>query len=140
MHTKLWASKVMGVLISRNSDKMTFGCKPCGHAQKIYKGEGGGFLQVQAVVNSCEFVFAHGLSVHQKYSNYTLTNLLFGLCKSLWIIDLLVIRFSPHPRALAHASTLEVMRTKEHTPTPYLSIVFTLGLEVESIKKFGGFS
>jgi hypothetical protein len=30
---------------------------------------------------SCEFVFAHGSFVHQKCSNYALTNLLFGLCK-----------------------------------------------------------
>jgi len=36
--------------------------------------------------------------MHQKCSNYALTNLLFGLCKSLWIIDSLVIRSSPHPR------------------------------------------
>jgi hypothetical protein len=32
---------------------------------------------------SCESVFAHGLSVHQKCSNYALINLLFGLCKSM---------------------------------------------------------
>jgi len=30
---------------------------------------------------SYEFVFVHGSSVHQKYYNYALTNLLFGLCK-----------------------------------------------------------
>jgi hypothetical protein len=29
-----------------------------------------------------EFVFACGLSMHQKCSNYTLINLVFGLCKS----------------------------------------------------------
>jgi hypothetical protein len=30
---------------------------------------------------SCESMFAHGLSMHQKCSNYALTNLLFGLCR-----------------------------------------------------------
>jgi len=30
---------------------------------------------------SRESVFVHGLSVHQKCSNYALTNFLFGLCK-----------------------------------------------------------
>jgi len=35
---------------------------------------------------SCEFVFVRGSSVHQKCSNYALTNLLFGLCKSMWVI------------------------------------------------------
>jgi hypothetical protein len=35
---------------------------------------------------SCESMFAHSSSMHQKCSNYTLTNLLFGLCKSMWVI------------------------------------------------------
>jgi hypothetical protein len=30
---------------------MTFGCRPCGQAPKYYKGEGGDFPQVQAMVN-----------------------------------------------------------------------------------------
>jgi hypothetical protein len=43
-----------------------------------YKGEGGGFPQVQARHGeSCEYDFAHGSSQHQKCSNYALTNLLF---------------------------------------------------------------
>jgi len=37
----------------------------------------------------------HGDFVHQKCSNYALTNLLFGLCRSMWMIDLLVNLFSP---------------------------------------------
>jgi hypothetical protein len=32
---------------------------------------------------SFESVFACGSSVHQKCSNYALTNLLFGLCRSV---------------------------------------------------------
>ncbi len=36
------------------------------------------------------FVFIRGSSVHQRCSSYALTNLLFGLCKSMWVIDLLV--------------------------------------------------
>jgi hypothetical protein len=35
----------------------------------------------------CESVFARGSSVDQKHSNYTLINLLFGLCRSVWVID-----------------------------------------------------
>jgi hypothetical protein len=49
----------------------------------------------------CESVFDCGSSVHQKCSNYALTNLLFDLCRSMWIIDSFVIRSSPHPRTLA---------------------------------------
>jgi hypothetical protein len=32
-------------------DKMPFRCGPCGEAQVYYKGEGGGFPQVRAMVN-----------------------------------------------------------------------------------------
>ncbi len=32
---------------------------------------------------SCESMFARGSSVRQKCSDYALTNLLFGLCKSV---------------------------------------------------------
>jgi hypothetical protein len=47
--------------------------------------------------------------MHQKCSNYALTNLLFGLCKFVWVIDLFVTLLSPYHRALAHPSTPEVL-------------------------------
>jgi hypothetical protein len=50
---------------------------------------------------SCEFVFVRDLFVHQKLSNYALTNLLFGLCRFESIIELLINLPSPHFRALA---------------------------------------
>jgi hypothetical protein len=75
-----------------------------------------------------------------KCSNYTLTNLLFGLCKFVWIIELLANLPSPHPEALACPSTFEVLWIKERTPTPFPSDVFTFGLTVESIKELGGVS
>jgi hypothetical protein len=44
---------------------------------------------------SYESVFARGSSVHQKCFNYALTNLLFGLCKFAWMINLLITLPSP---------------------------------------------
>jgi len=88
---------------------------------------------------SCESMFACGSSMHQKFFNYALTNL-FGLCKSVWIIDMLVTCFSLHLGAPTRPSTFEVLRTREHTPTSYPSTIFTFGLIVESIKEFGGAS
>ncbi len=88
---------------------------------------------------SCESVFVRDEFVHQKCSSYTLTNLLFCLCKFVWVSDLLINLPSPHPKALARPSTPKVLRAKERTPTPP-SIIFTLGLIVESIKEFGGAS
>jgi hypothetical protein len=60
-----------------------------------------------------------------KCSSYALTNLLFGLCRSVWIIDACHSP-SPHPRALACPSTPKVLRTKECAPTPYSFVVSTL--------------
>jgi hypothetical protein len=75
-----------------------------------------------------------------KCSNYTLTNLLFGLCRFVWVNELLVNLPSPIPE-LQHAPLPpEVLRTKECAPTPSPSDVFTFGLSVESIKELGGAS
>jgi hypothetical protein len=87
---------------------------------------------------SCEFVFAYGSFVHQKCSSYALTNLLFGLCRFVWVIDLLVTLLRPYLGAPACSSTLEVLRVKEHAPTLYPSVVFTFRLIVEYTKEFGG--
>jgi hypothetical protein len=95
--------------------KWHLGASPVARHKVYYKGEGGGFTPSLGHGESCEFVFARGLFVHQKWSNYTLTNLLFGLCRSMWIIKLLVNLPIPHPEILAHPFTFEVLRTKEHT-------------------------
>jgi hypothetical protein len=52
---------------------------------------------------SCEFVYVHGSSVHLKCFNHTLTNLLFSLCKFVWIINPLFIHLIPISE-LQHAS------------------------------------
>jgi len=87
-----------------------------------------------------ESMFVCGLSMHQKCSNYTLTNLLFSFYKFVRIIDLLVILPNPHLGALARPSTPKILRAKERAPTPYPLVVFTFGLVIESIKKFKGAS
>jgi hypothetical protein len=50
---------------------------------------------------------------------------------------LLVILPSPHPKAPTRHSTPKVLQAMEHAPTPFLSVVFTFGFVVESIKEFG---
>ncbi len=105
--------------------------------KKYYKGEGGGFPSSSGRDESCEFVFARASSAHQKCSNYALTNFLFGLCRSVWVIDLLVTIPNPHPGAPAHLSTPEVLRAKERTPTPYSSIVFTLDSHLSLLRSLG---
>ncbi len=57
LHTKLWGPKVVGIPtlgltpIWESWDKMSFGCEPRGKHKVYYKGEGGGFPQVRAVVS-----------------------------------------------------------------------------------------
>jgi hypothetical protein len=86
---------------------------------------------------SCESVFARGSFMHQKRSNYSLTNLLFGLCMSVWIIDPLVTHLSPHPRAPTRPFTPEVLQIREHTSTPYPSVFFTLGSRLNLSRSLG---
>ncbi len=103
-----------------------------------YKREGGGFPKSRLwwVLWVCVYPwFFHALC-----SNYALTNLLFSLWKSMWVIDLLVNLFSPHPGALTCPSIHKMLWAKERTPTPSPFIVFSFGLVVESIKEFRGAS
>jgi hypothetical protein len=76
--------------------------------------------------------------MHQKYYNYALTNLLFGLCRPVWIIGSFVIQPSPHPGAPTRPSTFKVLQARECTSIPYPFVVFTFVLTIESIKEFGG--
>ncbi len=90
---------------------------------------------------SCESMYVYNSSIHQKCSNYTLTNLLFGLCKSVWIVDTFVIHSSPHPEAPTCPSYSppppKMLQVKKH-PSILFSIVFIFELAFKSLKEFGG--
>jgi hypothetical protein len=92
------AHKVMGLQSHRNPNFGEFwnshlgvprqwhlDVSPVAKHKEYYKGEGGRWWlsPILARGESCEFVFARGLSMHQRWSSYALTNLLFGLCKSV---------------------------------------------------------
>ncbi len=86
LHTKLWGPQVAGVPTLGISG-LPFGSlgTKChldvGLVERhivYYKGEGGDLPQVQVVVNLVSLNLPNGSSYHQKCSNYTLTNLLFG--------------------------------------------------------------
>jgi hypothetical protein len=89
---------------------------------------------------SCESVFTCSSFVHQKCSNYALTNLLFGLCMSMWIIDLFVTLPNPHPRALAHPSTPKVLQVGSVPRLLVLLLFSPIRFVIESIKEFRGAS
>ncbi len=63
--------------------------------------------------------------------------MLFDLCRSIWIIDLLFTHPSPHFRALTRPSTPKVLQVRERAPTPYPSVVFTLDSYLSLSKNWG---
>jgi hypothetical protein len=79
----------------------------CGHVAKhrvYYKGEGGGFPPKSGpwwVLWVCGPWWVRA----PKCSNYAITNLLFGLCRSVWVIKLLINLPSP-------------ISELQHTPLP----------------------
>ncbi len=127
-------SKVTKVLIS---GKVIVECNLCGQSYKILQGGRWWPPSSLGYGEFCESTYARGLSMHWKCSNYALTNLLFDLCRSIWIIDLLVICFNPHPEFRHALFTFEVLWTKECTSSSF-SFVFIFRFAFESCKQFGG--
>jgi hypothetical protein len=133
MHTKLWASKSWESQlwefwnpIWESWNKTTFGVGPVARHIIYYKGEGGAFPQVQAVVSLCLLVVRScpKMFYAPKCSKHALTNLFFGLCKSVWMIEMLVNL--PNPILELHQThhfPLEVLRARGCAPTPSHSIV-----------------
>jgi hypothetical protein len=143
LQKKLWASKIVEVPIweFRNSNLGVPGQNdiwvqaPWSSIENTIRGKVHHLPPSPGHGEFCESVFARGSFVHKKCSNYALTNLLFGLCRFVWVIELLIILLGPHPRTLARPSTPKVLRVRECTPTPSPSVVFTFGFTVESIKE-----
>jgi len=144
---KLWAPKVVGILTMGISGlsfgvpetKWHLGASPVAKHKIYYKGEGGGFPQVRTVVSlvsSCLLVVrpcTKGLQLR--------INQLVIWFVQIYVSDWIAFQSSEsHIGAPTCPSTHEVLRTKEHAPTPSLFVVFTFGLEVESIKELEGVS
>jgi hypothetical protein len=110
LHTKLWAPKVakvlilgiLGLTLGSLGTKWHLGASPMAKHREYYKGGRWWLPSNLGHGEYCEFMFTHGSFVHQKCSDYALTNLLFSLCKFVWIIESLVTGRSPIPK-LQHA-------------------------------------
>jgi hypothetical protein len=106
--------------------------------KEYYKGEGGGLPQVQTMVSLTNPVYACGSSMHQKCSNYALTNLLFGLRRLIWIIDMLVTCPSPHPKAPTHLSYSISVMNYEMCPNYFSFYCFHFGTHILVFQKVWG--
>ncbi len=112
LYQKLWASKVAGVPISRISNqhgslktKWHLDAGLVDRHKNYYKGGRWWFPPSSGHGEFCEFVVAGDSSMHQKWCRYAPSNLLFSLCRTMWINNPLTIHPSLHPEPQACPST-----------------------------------
>jgi hypothetical protein len=130
---------ILGLPLGSPGTKWHLGAGPMTRHKVYYRGEGGGFPKSELwwILWICVclwFIYA------PKCSNYALTNLLFGLCRFVWAIDLLVNLPSPNLGALTCPSTPKMLWAKKRAPTHSPFVVFAFGLVIKSIKELGGAS
>jgi len=101
-----------------------------------YKGEGGGFPQVQVVVSlvnpSCPW-FVLAPKMFQLCTNH----LVLALCKPLWVSEACQFFLVPSQSSSMPLYPSKMLRAKEHASTFYFSIILCLGLTFESFKELG---
>jgi len=144
LHKKLWGSKVGGVptlVISRlafgsSRTKCHLGVAPVERHKVYYKGEGGGFPQVQAVVSlvspSCLW-FVLAPKVLQLCTNHSV----LVLCRSMWVSEACHFFLVPSWSSSTPLYPSKVLRARERGPTFCFSAIYNLGFAFESIQELG---
>jgi hypothetical protein len=101
-----------------------------------YKGEGGGFPQVRALVNpvspSCPW-----LVLTPKVFQLCANHLVLVLCRSMWVVEACQFFLVPSWSSNMPLYPSKVLRTRECAPTLCSFDVFYLGLTFESLKELG---
>jgi hypothetical protein len=101
-----------------------------------YKGKGGGFPQVWAMVSlmstSCPW-----LVLTPKVLQLCANHFVLVLCRSVWVVEACQFFLVSSWSSNTPLYPSKVLRTREHAPTLYYSIVFYLGFTFESLKKLG---
>jgi hypothetical protein len=141
LHAKLWGPKVVGVpmLAILGLPLQSLGTKchlDVGLVERhkiYYKGEGGGFPQVQAMVS---FV-SPSLPGFNPGFNYALTDLLFGLCTSVWVIKCLSFFLVPSWSSNKPLYPSKCYELRSVPPTPCSSIVVILGSHLSLSRSLG---
>jgi hypothetical protein len=113
--------------------KWHLGVGPMVRHREYYKGEGGGFPQVRvlvSLVSSCLFVT-------RPSTKNALTNLLFNLCRSMWVIDSLVTLPSPYPEPPTRPFYPRSVASQGVCPTFYPYVIFTFKLAIVATLALG---
>jgi hypothetical protein len=134
MHTKLWASKVTGIPTLGQNDIWVLVM----WASIEYTIRGKVVASPKSKVWWVLWICVCSWLVHApKCSNYAPTTLFFGLCRFVWVIELLVNLPKSHPRAPAHPSTPEVQRAKECAQLLLLPLSSPLDLQLSPSRNLG---
>jgi hypothetical protein len=141
---KLWAPKVVRVPSLRISRLPLGNPETKSHLnvglmerdRVYYKGEGGGFPQVWAVVSlvspSCPWLIL-APKVLQLHTNH----LVLVLCRSVWVSEACQSFLVPSRSSNTPLYPSKVLRTRERAPTLCSSAIFYWGLTFESSKELG---
>jgi hypothetical protein len=135
LHTKLWAPKVAGVLVVRISKLPLGSSETKSHldvalverCRVYYKGEGGGFPQVRAVVSLVSPSYSWLVLTPKVLQLYT-NHLVLVLCRSVWVVEACQFFLVPSRSSSTPLYPVKVLRAKERAPTPCSSTIFCLGL------------
>jgi hypothetical protein len=144
LHKKLCALKVTGVPVvgilglplGNPGTKSHLDVAPMEKRKVYYKGEGGGFPQVRAVVSFvCPGCLWRVLAtkVFQQCTNH----LVLGLCRSLWVNKACHFFLVPSQSSNTPLYPSIVLRARECASTPCPFVVLSLGLTFESLKELG---
>jgi hypothetical protein len=144
LHRKLHAFKVAGVPVVAISGlplgnprtKSHLDVAPVERHRVYYKGEGGGFPQVQVVVNlvcpGCAW-----LILAPKVPQLCINHFVLILCKFMWVSKACHFFLIPSQSSNTSLYPSIVLQAKERAPTPCSFVVFSLGVTFESLKELG---
>jgi hypothetical protein len=134
LHEKLWDPKVTRIPTLAIKSHLDVGL--VGSHRVYYKGEGGAFPQVRAMVSlvnpSC-MCFILAPKVLQLCTNH----LVLILCKPMWVSEDCQFFLVPSCNSSTPLYPSKVLWVREHALTPCASTVFYLGLTFESFKELG---
>jgi hypothetical protein len=141
---KLWAPKVvrvptlviLGFPLGSPGTKCHLDVGLVGRHKVYYKGEGGGFPQVRAVMSLVSPNYPW-LILTPKVPQLCTNHLVLVLCWPVWVSEVCQFFLVPSRSSNTPFYPSKVLRTKERALTPCSYVVFCLGLTFESLKELG---
>ncbi len=127
---------ISGLPLGSPGTKSHLDVGPVERCKVYYKGEGGGFPQVRAVVSlvcPCCLWLVLAPKVLQLCTNH----LMLVLCRFVRVDKVCQLFLVPSRSSSTPLYPSKVLRAREHALIPYSFVVFYLGLTFESLKELG---